>query len=56
MPSPSNPIYRTDNVCDQYNISFVRYISDDNHVSVRQRKLKQGLPFNDGVSDSVRQL
>ena len=55
LSSHNNLISRTSQACDRYNISFIRYVLDDNYSKSSQRKIK-AFPENDGVVDSVRQL
>ena len=55
MSSKNNLIHRASSTCNKYDISFVKYIMDDEYATLNRKRLKR-FPTNDGIGDSVRQL
>ncbi len=51
----NNLVGRVHDICDKYDVSFVRYLCDDKYARTQSRSIKRFLT-NDGVVDTVRHL
>ena len=47
-------VYRIGKTCDKHNVSFWKYVFNENYVSYIRRKILR--MFHDGLCDSFRQL